>query len=445
MTLTIYALATAAGRAAVAVVRISGSRTAEVVDALAGSRPPARQAGLRRIRDHAGVVLDEALVLWFEGPASFSGEDSAELHLHGGLAVVDAVTAALENAGVALAEPGEFTRRAFENGKLDLTQAEAVADLVDAETEGQRRQALAQLEGALGGRYRDWRDRLIQALALLEAEVDFPDEELPGGVGARSHPMLEDLRSELREALSTASRGERVREGYKIALIGAPNAGKSTLLNALARRQAAIVTATPGTTRDVIEIPLLLNGYAALLADTAGIRVTTNEIEAEGVRRARRWAEDAALRLLIVDGSADNTPSLHDLGGRRGDLVVLSKADRPEGGAAGVVRAWAAVAALDTVSTSSLEPDSLTALSRWLSDRVTADLTGSEHAAVTRARHRRLLGEAEAHLGRALEALEPELAAEDTRLAARALGTVIGAVGVEDVLGEVFAKFCIGK
>lgn len=277
---TIFALATAAGRAAVAVVRVSGPETVSVVEALTGGRPKARTAALRTLR-HGGADLDEALVLRFEGPASYTGEDSVEFHVHGGRAVVEALMVALSELGLRLAEPGEFTRRAFENGKLDLAQAEGVADLIDAETEAQRRQALGQVGGALSQRYDRWRDLLIQSLAMLEAAVDFPDEDLPEEVAERARPGLRVLSAELDAALADVSRGRRVRDGFRIALVGAPNAGKSTLLNALVERDAAIVTDTPGTTRDVIEAPLVLGGYKVLIADTAGLRETADTIEAE--------------------------------------------------------------------------------------------------------------------------------------------------------------------
>ena len=243
-------------------------------------------------------------MLWFPGPASYTGEDFAELHVHGGRAVVEALSAALLGTGLKPAEPGEFTRRAFLNGKLDLAQAEAVADLVDAETEAQRRQALDQLDGALGRRYAAWRGELVELLALLEAAVDFPDEDLPGGLASRIVPRATALIAELEAALAGADRGEQIREGFRIALVGAPNAGKSSLFNRLVRREAAIVTPTAGTTRDIIEAALDVKGYKVVLADMAGVRATEHEIEAEGVRRARAWAEGAALRLWVVDVSA---------------------------------------------------------------------------------------------------------------------------------------------
>ncbi|HET6971326.1 MAG TPA: tRNA uridine-5-carboxymethylaminomethyl(34) synthesis GTPase MnmE, partial [Phenylobacterium sp.] len=327
---TIYAPATAAGRAAVAVVRVSGPATRAAVEALAGDVPTPRRTSLRLLQDDDGVEIDRALVLFFEGPESYTGEDAAEFHVHGGSAVIGALIRALAALGLRLAEPGEFTRRAFENGKLDLAQAEGVADLVDAETEAQRRQALEQLGGRLSLAQAAWTDALVEALAMLEAAVDFPDEEVPQDVAARARPALERLVAELELAAADAERGERVREGFRIALIGAPNAGKSTLLNALAKRDAAIVTATPGTTRDIIEVPMVLAGYKAVLADTAGLRDTADEIEAEGVRRARAWAASAGLRLWLVDGSDDETPGV-PMELRPGDLCLITKRDRPVG------------------------------------------------------------------------------------------------------------------
>ncbi|MGA0603666.1 tRNA uridine-5-carboxymethylaminomethyl(34) synthesis GTPase MnmE [Caulobacter sp. KR2-114] len=443
MTDTIFAPATAPGRAAVAVVRISGPATAAALAALGLRRPPGpRRAALRTLRSPQGAVIDRGLVLWFPGPSSYTGEDSAELHLHGGLAVVAAATQALLDSGLRLAEPGEFTRRAFENGRLDLDQAEAVADLVDAETDAQARQALGQLEGALGERYDHWRRQLIEALAQLEAAVDFPDEDVPADVAARAREPIEALLTALEAALADEARGRRIRDGYRIAIIGAPNAGKSSLFNALLGRDAAIVTPIPGATRDVIEAPLVLSGYKVLLADMAGLRDTVDPVEVEGVRRARAWAAEADLRLWLVDGSASDGAwrLAADLLQPR-DMVLLNKADLAEGADAAAVRAAAPQAQALSVSAGGVA-----GLLAGLSDRVTADLSGAEFPAVTRARHRGLLEAARDHLRRALGSLEePELAAEDVRLAARALGRVAGRIGAEDVLDLVFASFCIGK
>lgn len=444
MTDTIFALATAPGRAAVAVVRLSGPGSGRALESLAGKAvPAARRASLRRLKGADGRVLDEALVIWTPGPGSYTGEDAAELHLHGGPAIVEGVIQALHDLGLRLAEPGEFTRRAFENGKLDLAQAEAVADLVDAETQGQARQALGQLGGALSRRYETWRGQLVQALAMLEAAVDFPDEELPADVADRARPPLEALRAEIGEALADEGRGRRVREGFRVALIGAPNAGKSSLLNALAGRDAAIVTATPGTTRDVIEVPMVLAGYKVLLADTAGVRDTEEAIEAEGVRRARAWAEGADLRLWAVDQSASGDWRQAYGLARPGDLLVLTKADL----AAGADRAEAAAVGLQTLAISTLAPDDVGKVRAALEQRVVEALGGGETPLATRIRHGESLREAHARLGRALEELEPavELAAEDVRLAARALARVTGRIGAEDILDVVFSSFCIGK
>ncbi|MGZ3273995.1 MAG: tRNA uridine-5-carboxymethylaminomethyl(34) synthesis GTPase MnmE [Caulobacteraceae bacterium] len=435
MTDTIFAPATAAGRAAVAVIRISGPGSSRILEALAAPLPPQRRAVVRRLRT-GGETLDEALVLWMPGPNSFTGEDSAELHLHGGRAGVEAVSRALAGLGLRLAEPGEFSRRAFQNGKLDLTQAEAIADLVDAETDAQRRQALGQLEGELSARYEAWRKRLIQALARLEAAVDFPDEDLPETLQAEVGMRIGGLAAELEAALADHGRGETVREGFKIALIGAPNAGKSSLLNRLAGREAAIVTEIAGTTRDVIEVPAEIEGFKVLFADMAGLRDSVDPIEAEGVRRARAWAEAADLRLWVVDQTA---PADLEDAVRPSDILVLNKADLPTGPDAGLPD-------LETVRVSARTQAGLDALGAILAARVKA-LTGGDFPAVTRLRHRRHLQDAAEALrrGQRALALSPELGAEDLRHAAQALGRIAGRIDPEQVLDEVFASFCIGK
>lgn len=442
---TIYAPATAAGRAAVAVVRLSGPRTRAALDGLCGGVPLARRATLRALRDEAGDEIDRALILFFEGPESYTGEDVAEFHVHGGTAVVGALLDALAAQGLRLAEPGEFTRRAFENGKLDLAQAEGVADLVDAETEAQRRQALDQLGGRLSQVHARWSDMLVEALAMLEAAVDFPDEEVPADVAARARPVLERLVVELELAAADAERGERVREGFRIALIGAPNAGKSTLLNALAGRDAAIVTATPGTTRDIIEVPMVLAGYKALLADTAGLRETGDEIEAEGVRRARTWAAGADLRLWLVDGSSDAAVQV-PMELRPDDLCLITKRDLPSGPMGGWAAGQAKRLGLGSAEISAQGPSDLAWLKSTLEERVVDALAGLEPPAATRIRHQELLTDAADRLRHALGQDEHlELAAEDVRLAARALDRITGRIDPEQVLGRIFSTFCIGK
>ncbi|QUD86646.1 tRNA uridine-5-carboxymethylaminomethyl(34) synthesis GTPase MnmE [Phenylobacterium montanum] len=448
---TIFAPATAAGRAAVAVIRISGPVSRETLWALAPGRLSPRRASLRALRRPSdGAVLDQALVLWLPGPASFTGEDSAELHLHGGAAVTEAVIETLLAMGLRLAEPGEFTRRAFEHGRLDLAQAEAVADLVDAETEAQRRQALGQLDGELSARHTAWREGLIDALASLEAAVDFPDEEVPEAVAEQARAPIARVAEQLADALADSSRGQRVREGFRIALIGAPNAGKSSLLNALAGSDRAIVTATPGTTRDVIEVVLNLAGYRVTVADTAGLRHSEDPIEAEGVRRAADRAVGADLRLLVVDSAAaDEAWWAVVEWAKPGDLLVLNKADLPQGSSGATARAWAEEHGMETHALSLSTGAGFQAMSERLSVRVVKALAGAEFPAATRARHRRDLEAAEAHLRRALAELDGglavELAAEDVRLAARCLARIGGRIDAEDVLDLVFARFCIGK
>ena len=429
---TIFAPATAAGRAAVAVIRLSGPGAKAAVKALAGRLPKPRQASLRDLQIE-GVAVDRGLVLWFPGPQSYTGEDAAEFHVHGGVAVVEAVARALSGLGLRYAEPGEFTRRAFENGKLDLAQAEGVADLVDAETDAQRQQALAQLEGRLSAAQSRWRDALVAVLGLYEAAVDFPDEDLPADVAARAGPQIERLIAELEAAAQDAERGERVREGFRVALVGAPNAGKSTLLNALAKREAAIVTATPGTTRDVIEVPMTIAGYKVILADTAGIRPTHNEIEAEGVRRAEAWAATADFRIWLVDGT-DLVRPVIPAAIRMGDLILLTKRDLGE-----------AKTELRGSPFTARSPNDVAWLEAVVTEAVVEALSGSGPPAATRQRHRDLLLEASDRLRHVLQQPALELAAEDVRLAARALDRITGRIDPEQVLGQIFATFCIGK
>lgn len=431
---TIFALASGAGPAGVAVIRVSGPLSGPALRALSGSLPKPRVASLRPLV-HAGERLDDALVLWFPAPASFTGEDVAELHVHGGAAVIDAVANALIALGLRLAEPGEFTRRAFENGKLDLTAAEGLADLIDAETEGQRRQALRQMEGALAALYDGWRADLLASAARLEALIDFPDEDLPPDVAAGIEAAFAALADAMDRHLADGARGERVRDGYRIAILGAPNAGKSSLLNALARREAAIVSDIPGTTRDVVEVRIVLAGYPVWIADTAGLREASDAIESEGVRRALERAADADLRLGVLAPGEALGPTLATTL-QADDLLVLSKAD---------LGAAAAPRAIQALSVSTRTGDGLAALEAWLAVRVGRNLAAGETPALTRVRHRVAVEAARDALRAAAVAPAPELAAEDARLAARALGRITGRIDVEDVLGEIFARFCIGK
>ncbi|HRQ79756.1 MAG TPA: tRNA uridine-5-carboxymethylaminomethyl(34) synthesis GTPase MnmE [Azospirillaceae bacterium] len=439
---TIYALATAPGRAGVAVLRISGPQAGAALTALTGKALPApRLATLRRLIDpQDGDALDQALLLWFPGPASFTGEDVAELHLHGGRAVIAGITAALSRLpGLRPADAGEFTRRAFAAGKLDLTGVEGLADLVDAETAAQRRQALRQMGGALAQRVEGWRDRLLRLLAHAEADIDFPDEDLPGGLADRVADGVRALAAELSIVLADGHRGERLRDGLHVVIVGAPNVGKSSLLNALARRDAAIVSHLAGTTRDVVEVHLELGGYPVILADTAGLRDGGDVIEQEGMARARARAENADIVLAVVDAArlpAVEPETLALLDQR--SLLLVNKCDI----AASVPAGIAGRPALALSARSGEGRDRLLAA---LSARCADLFAGAEDGAITRARHRAALEECRDRLQDALRAPAPELAAEDLRLAARGLGRITGRVDVEDLLDVIFRDFCIGK
>ena len=460
---TIYALGTPApSRArpgALCVVRLSGPRAADVLVFLTepgafqrgrSARNPAlpapRRMVLRTLHDPlSGEAIDRGLVVWFEAPHPETGEPMAELHLHGGHAVVGAALEAIRRLDLCrLAEPGEFTRRAFEHGKLDLTEAEGIADLVAAETEQQRRLALQQMDGALHKLYEAWRTLGLGTLAHLEAAIDFPDEDLPAGLAQGVRDGIVRLQEGIGAHL-VDRRGERLREGLHIAIIGPPNAGKSSLLNLLARRDAAIVSETAGTTRDIIEVHLDLGGWPVVLADTAGLRESGDAIEQEGVRRARARAAQADLRLLVLDASGDWKAAMRTLTAETEnwdparDIVVLNKVDLAP-----------ADPAAETVPLSVRSGEGLPELlarlesaAGTLMDEGARDQGGAPP--LTRARHREALAEAHASLGRALVAPEIALAAEDLRLALRAIGRITGTVRVEELLDVIFRDFCIGK
>lgn len=435
MTDTIFALATPPGRGAIAIVRLSGPGVDAGLTALGAGGLKPRLASLRTLT-HDGAVIDQALVLRFPAPNSYTGEDCAELHLHGGRAVVEALATALSALDMRPADPGEFTRRAFENGRMDLAQAEAVADLIDAETTAQATQALGQLDGALSQTYAGFRRDLLTALALVEAEIDFPDEEIPDNLARTAGPLLDRLIAHLNSALADADRGRRVREGYRIVLMGETNAGKSSLFNALVAREAAIVTPIAGTTRDVLDADLIIGGYAVTLSDTAGLRDSDDPVEAEGVRRARARAEAADLRIWVR--APGETASAAGQYVRGSDLVALNKAD---------LGAAETVAGMETVSISTVTGQGLAELHDWIAARLARDLSGADFPAVTRERHRRRLTEALVDVEAGRRALDraPEMAGDDLRRAADSLARVTGAIGVEDILGEVFSTFCIGK
>jgi tRNA modification GTPase len=426
---TIFALASGAGVAAIAVMRLSGPAVPATLREVCGALPAPRHASLRLLRGSDGEVLDHALVLWFPGPASYTGEDAAELHLHGGRAVVAAVADTLVLLGLRPAEPGEFTRRAFLNDRVDLVEAEAVHDLVAAETAAQRRQALRQLEGALGDQYRGWADRLRGVLAQQEALIDFPDEDLPPEVETALLATMRTIRAEVEAHLADAHRGEKLREGLFFAITGPPNVGKSSLINALAERDVAIVSPTPGTTRDALEARVVLGGVPVTLVDTAGLRETADAIEAEGVRRGLARAEAADHVVVLVE--AGSVAPL--LANPDRSILVANKCDLGRPGPAGALRISArSGAGLDALR------DRLAAEARRLTET-------SGPAPLTRARHRAALVAAHERLAEAEAADLPELRGEDLRLAMRALGRITGQVGVEDVLDTLFRQFCIGK
>jgi tRNA modification GTPase len=449
---TIFALSSGRPPAAVAVVRVCGPQARQTLATLIGRMPAPRQATLAKLRDPAsGDVIDEALALWFPGPHSETGEDMAEFQLHGGHAVIAAVLETLgQIEGCRPAEPGEFTRRAFENGRLDLTEVEGLADLIAAETPAQRRQAYRQLKGLIGDRAEAWRRQIIEALALIEARIDFSDEaDVPEDLVGPALHAAQQLRSMMAAALADQGRGERLRDGIVVAIAGPPNAGKSTLLNRLARREAAIVSPYPGTTRDVIEAHLNLDGYPVTLLDTAGIRESTDPVEQEGIRRATERAAAADLVLWVIDGSANGlaTGVSREKQFESETWTIINKVD------AAANSLWknceSRSDSLDRIfRVSALTGEGIGALIEAVAAHTRDYFARTESALVTRARHRRALEETVGALDRALahgESGTEELIAEELRSAATTLGRLTGRVDVEDILDVIFRDFCIGK
>jgi tRNA modification GTPase len=432
---TIFALSSGRPPSAISMVRLSGSQAGMVLTALAGKIPVPRMATRVLLRDGTGQPIDDAVILWFPGPASATGEDVAEFHVHGGRAVLTALYSALSGfENVRAAEPGEFTRRAFENGKLDLTEAEALDDLIHADTDRQRRQALRQLKGMLGERARHWRAQIIDASALIEAGIDFSDEgDVSAELVAPALAKIKVLLEEIEEVLAAQGQSERLREGLVVAIAGAPNVGKSTLMNLLARREVAIVSPHAGTTRDVIEVQLDLDGYPVMLIDTAGIRETDDPVEQEGVRRARARAAEADLMLWLVDGDS----AAAAVGSAVPVWTVRTKIDleprQTEGGFDFRLSAIRGDGVKELIS-------ALVGFAR--------DYFGSEEGAlIGRERHRELLRQTAELLRRSMSVVDKgeEFVAEDLRAAANCLGRLLGRVDVEDILDKIFREFCIGK
>ncbi len=437
---TIFALSSGRLPSAIALVRVSGPQAGNIVTTLAGKTPSPRMATRALLRDVGQRPIDDAVVLWFPAPASATGEDVAEFHVHGGRAVLAALFTALSAfENVRPAEPGEFTRRAFENGKLDLTEAEGLDDLIHADTDRQRRQALRQLKGLLGDKARDWRARIIEASALIEAGIDFSDEgDVPAELIAPALAKVKALLTEIDEVLAGQGRSERLRDGLVVAIAGPPNVGKSTLMNQLARREVAIVSPHAGTTRDVIEVQLDLDGYPVTVIDTAGIRETDDPVEQEGVRRARTRAADADLVLWLTDVplvaiSDDGTAPVW----RVRNKIDLEAGSRPLAEASGQ----------SGFQISASRGDGLPELIAALVGFAQNYFGGSEAGMIGRTRQRKLLQETATSLRRCVEVVGQgeELAAEELRMAAHSLGRLLGRVDVEDILDVIFREFCVGK
>lgn len=435
---TICALASGTPPAALAVLRISGPLSQSIaVKLLSNGLPQPRRATLSRLTNPKGETIDEVLANYMPGPRSFTGEDVVELTLHGGSIIVERALEAICESGARLAEPGEFSRRAFEAGRLDLTQAEAIADLIDAESQAQLDQALKQYDGALANIYADWRERLTQILALLEASIDFPDEDdAPEEIDGPSLHLLSELQSALQEALASGHITERIRDGFRVAILGEPNAGKSTLLNQLAGRDAAIVTDIPGTTRDIVEVRLKLGGYLVWFMDTAGLRETENPVEQEGVRRAKRAAAEADVRIWVYDVEKGPAP---DFETGPNDIHVANKTDLDV----------EATVSRETLLISARVGTGVATVVDRVKQAITMTGAASPAPIITRARHRQGVATALASLNEAVEQIElnlgAEFAAENVRRAAHSLASLTGDVHTEAVLGAVFSQFCIGK
>ncbi|HRY08182.1 MAG TPA: tRNA uridine-5-carboxymethylaminomethyl(34) synthesis GTPase MnmE [Hyphomicrobiaceae bacterium] len=441
---TIFALSSASGRAGVAVIRVSGPHAGMALTVMAGKRPKPREAvGRKIVHPTSGELLDRGVVIWFPAPKSFTGEDVVELHLHGSVAVVRAVLAALgELPECRMAEPGEFARRAFDNGKIDLTQAEGLADLIDAETEGQRRQALRQAQGALSSLYESWRQSLIEAAGLVEASIDFSDEaDIASDAFAQGRAIVQDLERGIGRHLADEHRGEILRSGFQVVLAGPPNVGKSSLLNSLARREAAIVSEEAGTTRDVIEVRLDLAGLPVVVSDTAGIRATEVAVEREGIRRSLARVSDADLVIWLTDIHVPE-PSLPEALRALADrtLLVVNKTDLAGDGVQPLLPD-------DMIAISVKTGAGLDVLTTRLAGIAQERISLGDAPALTQDRHRRLLEQALEDLHAFLlgDPNQTELRAEDLRRAAVAIGRITGRIDVEDILDQVFNRFCIGK
>ena len=443
--MTIYALSSGPGISGIAVIRVSGKNTAEVVKKLTGDKlPRPRMATLTKFNKNGGKeLIDEGVIIWFPAPNSYTGEDLAEFHVHGSRAVVNAMHFSISKVkNCRLAEPGEFTKRAFQNGKINLLKAESIADLISSETEIQRNQALKIMGGKSSDKFNSWREKLLKILSHIEAKIDFPDEDLPKNIMSKIQNTSNGVLTEIKKTLDDQKVGERIREGFKIAIVGPPNSGKSSLLNYLSKRDAAIVSEIAGTTRDVIETHLNLDGYPVIISDTAGIRNSKNEIEKKGIKIALNRAEDADLKLVIISPkNADFTNVLKSLLNKNAILVV-NKSDLIKG------KLNAKFKKYDHVLISIKMNLNLSKLILRIKSKLKNKFTTTEDVLITRERHRQNLINCVQHLEKFQKKKSTQdfdKAAEDLRLATRHLGMIVGKVDVEELLGSIFNDFCIGK
>jgi len=443
--MTIYALSSGPGISGIAVIRVSGKYTAEVIKKLTNQKLPApRVATLKKFNKNGSKeMIDEGVILWFPAPNSYTGEDLAEFHVHGSRAVINAMHKSISKIkNCRLAEPGEFTKRAFQNGRIDLLKAESIADLISSETEIQRKQAIKIMSGKSSDKFNAWRKKLLKILSHVEAKIDFPDEDLPKNILNQVHKTSEQVRNEIEKTLNDQRVGERIREGFKVAIVGPPNSGKSSLLNYLSKRDAAIVSEIAGTTRDVIETHLNLDGYPVIISDTAGIRSSKNEIEKKGIKIALKRAQDADLKLVIVSAKKpDFTAVLKDLLTKNAILVV-NKADLIKGKLNNKFKKY------EHILISIKKGSNLNKLISKIKNKLKNKFITTEDILITRERHRQNLINCAQHLKKFQEkksVQDFDKAAEDLRLATRHLGMIVGKVDVEELLGSIFNDFCIGK
>ena len=443
--MTIYALSSGPGISGVAVIRVSGKNTAEVVKKITGSRlPMPRVATLKKFNKNGGKeLIDEGVIIWFPAPNSYTGEDLAEFHVHGSRAVINAMHLAISKIkNCRLAEPGEFTKRAFQNGRINLLKAESIADLISSETEIQRKQAIKIMSGKSSDKFNSWRDKLLKILSHVEAKIDFPEEDLPKNLIKEIQKTSNEVLNEIKKTLDDQKVGERIREGFKIAILGPPNSGKSSLLNYLSKRDAAIVSEIAGTTRDVIETHLNLDGYPVILSDTAGIRSSKNEIEKKGIKIALKRAEDADLRLVIISAKNVDFNSVLRKLLIKNAILVLNKSDLIKGKLNSKLKKY------DHVLISIKKNTNLNSLILKIKSKLKNKFSTNEDILITRERHRQNLINCVQHLEKFKKkklAQDFDKGAEDLRLATRHLGMIVGKVDVEELLGSIFNDFCIGK